>query len=180
MRSLGVAGELEHLVGGELQDLLDTVADVDEDLLALLRGAALATGDIAIAAAGDALANGAGPDADTVEGLADVDDDAHDLTILLLLHGVSDGSQHDVQPQLVNVDAALVLELVGPLAAMLILGVLPLGSHAGLEEVVVGLEGEVGDRCDVVLERVSCFEQQKAGEGGMVDIRRYPRIPRPS
>lgn len=56
-----------------------------------------------------------------------------------------------MQPQLIDVDVALLLELVRPLAAVLILGVLPLGPHAGLEEVIVGLEGEVRDRCDVVL-----------------------------
>lgn len=182
MRSLGVARELEHLVVRQLKNLLDTTADVDENFLALLRGPALSTGHIAIAATRNALADGTGPDTDTVEGLADVDDHAHDLTVLLLLHGVTNGSQHDVHPQVIDVDAALLLELVGPLAAVLVLGVFPFGSYAGLEEVVIGLEGEVGDGCDVVLGGVSFFRRWKAGqvEGGIVDIRRYPRTPRPS
>jgi hypothetical protein len=34
---------------------------------------------------------------------------------------------------------------------VLVLGVFPLWPHAGLEEVIVGLEGEIRDRCDVVL-----------------------------
>lgn len=151
MCSLGVARELEHLVGGQLQDLLDAAADGHENLLALLGGPAFAAGHVTVAAVGYALADGTGPDTDTVEGLADVDDNAHDLTILLVLQRVADGGQHDMQPQLVDVDVALLLELVGPLAAVLVLGVFPLWPHAGLEEVVVGLEGEVRDRRDVVL-----------------------------
>jgi hypothetical protein len=35
---------------------------------------------------------------------------------------------------------------------MLVLRVLPFGSDALLEQVVVGLEGELGDGCNVVLE----------------------------
>lgn len=151
MCSLGVARELEHLVGGQLQDLLDAAADGHENLLALLGGPALAAGHVTVATVGYALADGTGPDTDTVEGLADVDDNAHDLTILLVLQRVANGGQHDVQPQLVDVDVALLLELVGPLAAVLVLGVFPLRPHAGLEEVVVGLEGEIRDRRDVVL-----------------------------
>lgn len=34
---------------------------------------------------------------------------------------------------------------------MLVLGVLPLRSYTLLEEVVVGLEAQLGGRCDVVL-----------------------------
>lgn len=151
MCSLGVARELEHLVGGQLQDLLDAAANGHENLLALLGGAALAAGHVAVATVGYALADGTGPDTDTIEGLADVDDNAHDLTVLLVLERVADGGQHDMQPQLIDVDVALLLELVGPFAAVLVLGVFPLGPHAGLEEVVVGLEGEIRDRRDVVL-----------------------------
>lgn len=157
MRSLGVARELEHLGGRQLQDLLDTVADVDEDLLALLRASTLSTSHVAVATVGDGLADGAGPDSDTVEGLANVYYDAHYLTVLLLLQGVADGGQHDVQPQLVDVDAALVLELVRPLATVLVLGVLPFGSHTSLEEVVIGLESEIGHGCNVVLGGVRMF-----------------------
>jgi hypothetical protein len=36
---------------------------------------------------------------------------------------------------------------------VLVLGVLPLGAHAALEEVVIGLLGELGSRGDVVLKK---------------------------
>lgn len=151
MCSLSVARELKHLVRGQLQDLLDAAADGHEDLLALLGCPALAAGHVTVTTVGYALADGTGPDTDTVEGLADVDNNAHDLTILLVLQRVADGGQHDMQPQLIDVDVALLLELVGPLATVLVLGVFPLWPHAGLEEVVVGFEGEIRDGRDVVL-----------------------------
>lgn len=151
MCSLSVARELEHLVGRQLQDLLDAATNGHEDLLALLGSPALAAGHIAVAAVRYALADGTGPDTDTVEGLADVDDNAHDLAILLILQRVANGGEHDMQPQLIDVDVALLLELVRPLAAVLVLGVFPLRPHAGLEEMIVGLEGKIRDRCDVVL-----------------------------
>jgi hypothetical protein len=57
-----------------------------------------------------------------------------------------------VQPQVIDGDRALVLELVRPLAAVLVLRVLPLRSYALLEEVVVGLEAQFGGRRDIVLD----------------------------
>ena len=57
-------------------------------------------------------------------------------------------------------DAALVAEGVGPLAAVLVLGVFPLGADVLLEEVVVGLEGQLRDRGNIVLEG-------GGGEGGL-------------
>jgi len=57
-----------------------------------------------------------------------------------------------VQPERVDIDGFLVLELERPLAAVLVLGVFPLGPYVLLEEVVVGLEREVRGGCDVVLE----------------------------
>jgi hypothetical protein len=57
-----------------------------------------------------------------------------------------------VQPQLVDGDGPLVLELVRPLAAMLVLRILPLRSYAFLEEVVVSLEAEFRGGSDIVLE----------------------------
>lgn len=151
MSRVGVAGELDALVRRQLEDLLEALANGEENLLALLGRSALAAGDVAITATGDALADGAGPDADTEEGLSHVDDDAHDFAIVLVLEGLADGGHHGLQPQLVDVDAAFVLELIGPLAAVLVLGVLPLGPHALFEEVVVRLHGEVGYGSDVVL-----------------------------
>lgn len=151
MRSLSVARELDLLAGRQLQDLLDALANGVQDFLALLRGAALATSNITVTTAGNALANSACPDTNTVKGLANVDNDTHNLTIFLVLEGVANGGKHYVQPQLINVDVTLLLELVGPLATVLVLRVLPLGSHAGLEQVVVGLEGQLGNWCNVVL-----------------------------
>ena len=59
-----------------------------------------------------------------------------------------------MKPQLVDVDPTLVLEAVGPLPAVLVLRILPLRSYASLEQVVVGLEGELGDGSNVVLKPV--------------------------
>lgn len=56
-----------------------------------------------------------------------------------------------MQPEFVDRNGALVLELVRPLSTVLVLGVLPLGPYALLEEVVVGLEAKFGGRRDVVL-----------------------------
>lgn len=38
---------------------------------------------------------------------------------------------------------------------MLVLGVLPLGANAGLEEMVVGLEGKLGNGCDIILKKLA-------------------------
>ena len=94
MRRVGVARELNVLVGGEFEGLLEALANSHQDVLALLRGPALAARDVAVAAAGDALADGTGPDTDAEEGLADVDDDAHDLAVVLVLEGLANGRQH--------------------------------------------------------------------------------------
>lgn len=146
-----MARELDGLGGGELQDLLEPGADGQEDLLALRLGATLAAADVAIPAVRNVLSYRTSPKADPVESLADVDDDTHDLAIVLILERLADGSKHDMEPELVDVDAALVLVLVRPLAAVLVLGVLPLGADTLLEEVVVGLLSKFGDGDDVVL-----------------------------
>lgn len=57
-----------------------------------------------------------------------------------------------MEPQFVDVDSFLVFELVGPLAAVLVLRVLPFGTHTAFEEVVVGFVGQLGGSSDVVLE----------------------------
>ena len=59
-----------------------------------------------------------------------------------------------MQPELVDRDVALLLELVGPLAAVLVLDVLPFWTYAFLEEMVVGFEGQFGGGSDVVLGRL--------------------------
>lgn len=149
--SIGVTRVLDRLVGGKLEDLLEALADVHQDILTLLHRSALAASNIAVAPVRDALTNSAGPDTDTEEGLAHVDDNTHDFAILLLLKRLANGGQHGVQPDVVDVAVALVLEAVGPLATMLVLGVLPLGAHTLLEEMVIGLEGQIADGGNVVL-----------------------------
>ena len=56
-----------------------------------------------------------------------------------------------MKPELVDGRGFLVFELVRPFAAVFVLRVFPLRADALLEEMVIGLEGEFGDGCDVVL-----------------------------
>ena len=141
-----VTRELDLLGAGKSKDVLEPLADLFQPLLALKRVSAL-NGGLALGL----LASGAGPQTDTPESLADVDDNTHDLVVLLVLKGLADGSEHDVEPSLVV--GLAVLEGVGPTATVLVLGVFPLGAHAALEEVVIGLLGELGSRGDVVLKK---------------------------
>ena len=139
-----VTRELDLLGAGKSEDLLELLADLLQPFLALLRVGAL-DGGLALGL----LASGAGPETDTPEGLADVDDHTHDLVVLLVLESLTDGGEHDVEPSLVV--GLAVLEGVGPTATVLVLGVFPLGADAALEEVVIGLLRELGSRGDVVL-----------------------------
>jgi hypothetical protein len=142
-----VAHELDGLLVGDLENLLEAVADLHENGLRLLRGAL----GLALLGGVGLGAGAAGPETDTVEGLADVDDDTHDLVVVVVLELLTNGSEQDVQPDVV-VGLAL-LEGVGPAATVLVLGVFPLRADAVLEEVVVGLGGELGGGGDVVLGR---------------------------
>jgi hypothetical protein len=135
-----VTRKLEELRRLELENLLEATSNRKEDLTALFRRATLSTSNISIPTAGNALADCPSPNTNSEEGLADVDDNTHNLTILLVLQSLADSGKHSVEPKLIDVDAALVLEAVGPLATVLVLGILPLGAYALLEEVVVGLE----------------------------------------
>ena len=151
VRTIRMAGKLDQLPIPQPQDVLELPADAHQDVLALFRGAALPARDVGVAAAGDALADGARPQADAVEALAHVDDDAHDLAVVVLLERLADGGQHRVQPELVDGDGPLLFEAVGPFAAVLVLRVFPFWSHAFFEEVVVGFQGQFRGRGDVVL-----------------------------
>jgi len=166
--AISVARELEDLGSRKLHDFLEAATDGHEDILTLLRGPALASSNITVSATGNALSYCAGPDADTEEGLADVDDHAHDFSIFLVLQCLADGSEHGMQPKLVDVDGTLLLELVRPFSTMFVLGILPFGSYSLLEEMVVGLESQLGDRSNIVLvERyVSNMFGLWVGEGG--------------
>ncbi len=154
MGAVDVSGELEELVGRELEDLLEPAADGHEDLLSLISRSALATGNIAISTARNALADCASPDTNAEEGLPDIDDHTHHLSVILTLEGLADGGKHSMEPELIDVDQTLVLEAVRPLATVLVLGVLPLGTDVLLEEVVVRLVCKLRDRSDVVLSRL--------------------------
>lgn len=56
-----------------------------------------------------------------------------------------------MQPEFVDGDGALLFELVGPFAAVLVLRVFPFGADTAFEEVVVGFKGEFRGRSYVVL-----------------------------
>jgi hypothetical protein len=153
-----VTRELDRLSSRQLQDLLELLADVHENLLALLRRSTLASCNVAVSATGDALADCSSPDTDTVEAFSDVDNYTHELSVIFILERLADCCKHDMEPELVDRDAALVLELVRPLSAVLVLGILPFWSDAFLEEVVIGFEGELRDGSNVVLKSIVSFE----------------------
>ena len=165
--SIGVTTELEDLVVWQLEDSLELLSNVGEDLATLLWCSALATGSISIATAWNALANCSGPYTDTVESLSYVDDNTHDFSIILGLESLSNGREKHVEPDLVDWDTSLVLELVGPLSTVLVLfdlsaplprygccfsylSILPLWSYTLLEQMVVGLQSKLGCWCNVV------------------------------
>lgn len=137
--------ELDDVALLEAENLLEPSADRLEDLLALSgrAGAGLV--------AGKALADGSRPQTDTVEALTHVHHNTHHLAVSVVLQGLADGGQLGVEPQLVDGDGALVLERVRPFAAVLVLGVFPLGPDSLLEEVIVGLEAQFRGWRDVVL-----------------------------
>jgi hypothetical protein len=129
VRGVGVTRELDGLVLLELESLLESLANLLEAFLALLccPGAGCA-------------ANGSSPQTDTVESSPHVDNYTHDLIVVLILEVLADSSEHNVEPKCVDVDGLLILELERPLAAVLVLGVFPLGTNAPLEEMVVRLQ----------------------------------------
>jgi hypothetical protein len=112
LSAFGMTRELHHLLGRECQNLLELATDAHKDLLAFLWGTTFAACNISVAATWDALANCTGPDTDTVEALSDIADDSHDLAIAFLLQGLADGSEHNMEPQLVNINELFLLELV--------------------------------------------------------------------
>jgi len=138
MRAVGVTTKLDLLIRRQLHRLLELLPNLQQGLLSR-----------AIAAL--ALAHRPRPQPDAEEGLAHIDDDAHDLVVVVFLEGFADGGQLGVEPQFVDVDALLVFELVGPFAAVLVLRIFPFGADAAFEEVVVGFLGELGGSRNVVL-----------------------------
>ena len=137
MRTIRMAREVNLLTGWQLENFLKLAANIHQDLSSLLWRSSLTTSNVALSTTWDALSNCAGPDANTVEALADIDNDTHEFSIIFLLEGLTDGRKHDVEPKLIDRDVALLLELVGPFSTVLVLLILPFGSNAFLEEVIV-------------------------------------------
>jgi len=146
MRRFRMPAELHLLRLRQLQVVLEPLANLLQPLLARILVLARLSGRRALLRR---LTRSARPETHTPEGFADVNHHTHDLILALVFQRLADGSEHDVQPGGVGGFASL--EGVGPAAAVLILWVFPLWAHAGLEEVVVGLLGELGGGGDIVL-----------------------------
>jgi hypothetical protein len=86
---VGVTHELDGLLVCDLEDLLEAVADLHENSLRLLRGA------LRLASLGGVglCAGAAGPETNTVEGLTNVDDDTHDLVVVIILELLANGAE---------------------------------------------------------------------------------------
>lgn len=145
MGRVRVTRKLDRVVLLELQCLLEPLSNLGKRFFALFERAALAL------LAGERLAHRPRPEADAVEAASDVDNDAHDLVVVFVLQVFANGGKHDVQPESVNVDSFLILELESPFAAVLVLRVFPLWAYALLEEMIVRLEREIRCGCNVVL-----------------------------
>lgn len=158
VRTVRVAREFHHIRFLQSKHVLEPPANCLQNLLALRRCASTLV-------TGDAFAHGACPQTDTVETLAHVHDHPHNLVVIVALEGLADGSQLCVQPEIINRNRALVLELVGPLATVFVLRVFPFWSYALLEEMVVGLETEFGGRRDVVLDKESQYAEISCSVG---------------
>lgn len=131
----------------QTQDFLETTSDTLQHLFPLCSGASLGA-----LVAGETLADGTSPETNTIESLANIDHNAHDLVVVVVLERFANRRELGVKPEFVDGDSALVLEGVGPFAAVFVLLVFPFGADAFFEEVVVGFEAEFGGRSDVVLE----------------------------
>jgi hypothetical protein len=103
--AIGVTGELDDIRLLKTEYVLEPPTDRLQYLLTL-------GGCASSLVTGDALAHGASPQTDTVEALAHVHDHAHDLVVAVALEGLADGRELCVQPQVVDRDGPLVLELV--------------------------------------------------------------------
>ena len=132
-----VARELDDFGLLQAKRLLEPLSDLHERVSTFVRAATFSTRNITIATAGKRLSDTLCPQADTIETLAHVDHDTHHLTVVFVFERFADGSEHHMQPEVVDGDTLLVLELEGPLAAMLVLRVFPLRLDVFLEEVVV-------------------------------------------
>ena len=133
MSRVGMTRELYNLVLLQLKSCFEALANLVERLLALFERPALAS------LSWKCFTDRPGPETDTVEATANIDDNAHDFIVVFVLQVLPDSSKHDMKPERVDVDRLLVFELEGPFATVLVLAVLPFGAHTFLEKMVVGL-----------------------------------------
>ena len=119
--------KLNHLRIPQLQDLLKPRPDLQECFFPTIR----------ISAVPRPFTHTSRPQSDPVEPLSHIDHDAHNLVVVVVFESFTDGGELGVEPERVDVDGSLVFERVGPLPAVLLLGVFPFWSDALFEEVVV-------------------------------------------
>lgn len=112
MSCVGVTAEFKDLGVWQLQDLLELLADVRENLTALLWCSALSTCSVSISTSWNALSNCSGPYTNTVESLSHIDDNAHNFSIVLVFESFADGGEKNMKPDLVDRNTSLVLKLV--------------------------------------------------------------------
>jgi hypothetical protein len=133
--AFGVARELHGIGILQFQNFLEPPSNRHEGFSAFLGRSALS-----ILVSRNGLADSAGPQADSVETFPDVDYNSHNLIVAVILKGLANSGELCVQPELIDGDSFLVLEGIGPLAAVLVLLILPFWPDAFLEEVVVCFE----------------------------------------
>lgn len=131
----------------QTQDLLETTSDILQHLFSFRSGASLGA-----LVAGQTLTDGTSPETNTIKSLANINHDTHDLVVVVVFERFANRGELGVEPEFVDGDGALVLEGVGPFAAVFVLLVFPFGADAFFEEVVVGFEAEFGGGSDVVLD----------------------------
>jgi hypothetical protein len=140
-----VTHELDGLSVLDGKDSLEAATNLHQDLLRLL-GSALG---LALLGRVCLCAGAAGPEANTVECLANVDDNTHNLVVIVVLELLANSGKEQVEPDVVV--GVTLLEGVGPATTVLVLGVFPFRADTVLEEMVVGLGSELRRGGDVVL-----------------------------
>ena len=163
MRTLGMPNELELVVRPQFQRLLEVLSDLDERLSTR-------------AVTTLALAGSPGPQANSEECLSDVDHHAHNLVVVVFFESLADGRELCREPQIINIDSLLILELERPLAAMLVLRILPFRANTTLKEMVVGFECKLGAGSDVILKMSESYIPPDLERS----LQRLPRTPQPN
>lgn len=136
MSSVGVTTELQLVVRWNLENLFESLPNLHQS----------------VSAAG--LASSASPQANSEETLPHVHHDTHDLVITFILKRLTNRGQLSVKPKFVDIHRLLFFESVRPFPSMFVLGILPLRSYSSLEEVIVGLDSQIGTCGNIVLKVV--------------------------